>query len=79
MKLIDKLNRYLEDKEYQIIIKKNLIDVINVEEIIDFSISEVTLRCDKKIISIEGKNLIISKMQEDEVLISGSIYNVRIN
>ena len=79
MKIINKLNRYLEDDNYQIIIKKNSVNITNIEEVSDFSINKVTIRCNKKIITIEGKNLIISKMQEDEVLINGPIYNVRIN
>ena len=76
---MNKLDRYLEDKNYQIIIKKNQIDVVNYEEIIDFSIDKLSLRCNNKIINIEGKNLIISKMLDEEVLITGIIYNVRIN
>lgn len=79
MKLINKLNRYLEDKNYQIIIKNNFVNIINIEEIIDFSVSKITVRCNSQIIIVEGKNLIISKMLEDEVLILGTIYNVRIN
>ena len=79
MKLINKLNRYLEDKNYQIIIKNKFINIINIEEIIDFSVSKITVRCNSQIIIVEGKNLIISKMLEDEVLILGTIYNVRIN
>ena len=79
MKIINKLDRYLEDKNYEIIIKENKINIINFKEIIDFSVSKITLRCDNKIINIEGKNLIISKMLDVELLITGSIYNIRIN
>ena len=79
MKIINKLNRYLEDDNYQIIIKNNSVNIINIKEIVDFSISKVTTNCNEKTIIIEGKNLIISKMQEDEVLITGIIYNIRIN
>ena len=79
MKLINKLDRYLEDKNYEIIIKENKVNIINFKEIIDFSVSKITLRCDNKIINIEGKNLIISKMLDDELLITGQIYNIRIN
>lgn len=78
MKLINKLNRYLEDKHYQIVIKDKYVNIANVEEIIDFSIDTITVRCNNQLIVIEGKNLIISKMLEDEVLILGTIYNVRI-
>ena len=79
MRLISKLDRYLEDKSYKIIIKENSINIINFKEIIDFSINKISLRCEQKIIKIEGKNLIISKMLDDEVQITGIISNVRIN
>lgn len=79
MKLINKLDRYLEDKNYEIIIKENKVNIINFKEIIDFSTTKITLRCDNKIINIEGKNLIINKMLDEELLITGQIYNIRIN
>lgn len=79
MKLISKLDRYLEDKKYEIIIKENKVNIINFQEIIDFTINQIILKCENKIINIEGKNLIISKMLDDEILITGTINNVRIN
>lgn len=79
MRLISKLDRYLENQNYEIIIKENKINIINFREIIDFSVNRISLRCDNNIINIEGKNLIISKMFDDEVLITGIISNVRIN
>lgn len=79
MRLISKLDRYLENKNYEIIIKESTINIINFREIIDFSASNVSLKCDNKIINIEGKNLIISKMLDDELLITGIIFNIRIN
>lgn len=79
MRLISRLDRYLEDKTYEIIIKENKIDIINFKEIIDFSTNKISLKCEDKIINIEGKNLIISKMLDDELLITGTIFNIRIN
>ena len=79
MRLINKLDRYLENKNYEIIIKENSINVINFKEIIDFSMNKISLKCDEKIINVEGKNLIISKMIDDELLITGIIFNIRIN
>lgn len=79
MKLINKLDRYLEDRNYQIIIKENSINIINFEEIIDFSINHISVKCEKKTIHIEGNNLIISKMIDEEILIEGILYNIRIN
>ena len=78
MKLISKIDRYLEDKNYEIIIKENKVNIINFKEIIDFSSNQISLKCDNNIINIEGKNLIISKMLDNELLVTGTIYNIRI-
>ncbi len=79
MKLKNKLDRYLYDREYKIIIKENYVNIINYDEIIDFNLTNISIKYQNKIISIEGKNLTISKMIEDEVLITGNISNIRIN
>ena len=79
MRLINKLDRYLENKNYEIILKDNSVNIINFSEIIDFSMNKISVRCDNKIINVEGKNLIISKMLDDELLVTGNISNLRIN
>ncbi len=79
MKLINKLDRYLYDKEYKIIIKENYVDIINYTEIVDFNLNNISVKYQNKTITIEGNNLTISKMIEDEVLIIGQISNIRIN
>lgn len=79
MKILDRIDKYLYDREYKLIIKKNEINIINYDEIIEFSLTKISLRYNDKIIIIEGNNLVISKMLEDEVLITGNVSNVRIN
>ncbi len=79
MKIIERINNYLEDKEYKIIIKENQINIINYDEIIDFTINKIIVKYKQKEITIEGKDLYITKMIEDEVLISGNIIHVCIN
>lgn len=79
MRLINKLERYLNDNNYEIIIKANSVNIMNFQEIIDFSSNKIAIRCEGKIINVEGNNLIISKMIDEEVLITGEIYNLRIN
>jgi len=79
MKLMNRLNNYLSDREYKIIIKENYINIVNYDEIIDFSLNEITIKYKNKLIVVEGKNLVISKMLEQEVLITGNISIIRIN
>ena len=78
MKLMNRINKYLDDDEYKIIIKKDNVDIINYSEIIDFSVSNITVKCKDRIITIEGVNLIITKMMESEILVMGNICDVRI-
>ena len=79
MKLIDKLNGYLFEKDYKITIKDNYLNITNYDEIVDFSLTKIILRCQTKKIVLEGKNLIIVKMLDDEVLVKGTITNLNIN
>ena len=79
MKILNRLDNYLSDREYKIIIKENYIDIINYDEIIDFSLNKVSIRYKDKLIIVEGKNLVITKMIDEEVLITGNITTIRIN
>ena len=79
MKLKDRLDSYLYDREYKIIIKENYVNIINYDEIIDFTLNRIAVKYRNKLIVIEGMDLTISKMVEDEVLVTGKITNIRIN
>ena len=79
MKIIDRLDNYLYDREYRIIIKENYVNIINYDEIVDFNLTKISVKYKNKKIVIEGTNLAINKMVEDEVLITGNITNISIN
>ena len=79
MKLMDRLDSYLYDREYKIIIKENYVNIVNYDEIIDFTLNKISVKYQNKTITIEGTNLTITKMVSDEVLITGNIANIRIN
>ncbi len=79
MKLTDRFNNYIEDREYKIIIKENYLNIVNYDEIVDFSLNKVSVKIKNKIIIVEGTRLAISKMLECEVLITGNISNLSIN
>ena len=79
MKLINHLDRYLFEKDYKITIKNNYLNICNYDEIIDFTLTKIIIKCQKTIITIDGRNLIITKMLDNEVLIKGTIANLNIN
>lgn len=78
MKIIDKLDRYLNENEYKLILDNNRLNIVNYEEIIDFSLSNIKVKLKDKIVSIEGGNLVINKMVDNEILITGNISNISI-
>ena len=79
MKIMTRIDKFLYDREYKIIIKENSVDIINYDEIITFSLKEISVKYKNKIIYVEGTNLVITKMMDNEVLITGNINLVRIN
>ena len=79
MNIKDRLNNYLNDNEYKIIIKENYVNIINYDEILDFTINKIVIKYKNKVITTEGTNLTITKMVTKEVLIEGNIVNIRIN
>ena len=82
MKLFNKLNnnleRYLMDTDFKIITKDNYLNIINYKEIVDFSSNQIIIKTNNKIIKIIGDNLIVSKMQDSEALITGNINKVEL-
>ena len=78
MKIIDKLDRYLNENEYKLILDNKRLNIVNYEEIIDFSLSNIKVKLKDKIVSIEGRNLVINKMVDNEILITGNISNISI-
>ena len=70
---LNNINRYLMDTESKLILKDNYLNIINYIEIKDFSSNKILVKTKSKIITIKGDNLVVSKMQDNEVLITGII------
>lgn len=79
LKLIRSIDNYIDDKKFSILYKNDKLDIINYTKILDFSDTKISLSYfDNKYI-ITGTNLVISKMMEEEVLITGNIENISFN
>ena len=76
MKILNRLDNYINEKEYSMIYKYNKLDVINYTEIKDSTSKIITIRYQNKIYQIKGSNLVISRMMDNEILISGNIENI---
>lgn len=78
MKILDKLNNFINENEYKIIITDSYINIINYIEILDFNSTRISIRYDKGITVIEGIDLVVSKMVSDEILITGKFMCVNL-
>lgn len=76
MKIFNDLRNFINDNTYKIIINDNYIDIINYSEIIDISFNLIKIKTNK-MITINGKNLNIIKMQDNELTIKGIINNIQ--
>lgn len=76
IKLVRMVDDYINDKNYSMIYKNNNLDIINYTKILDFSDTKITITFKQNKYTIEGINLVIAKMMEEELLITGKIYNI---
>ena len=79
LKLVRSIDNYINDKKFSILYKNNKLDIINYTKIMDFSDTKISISyLDSKYI-ITGTNLVISKMLEEEVLITVNIEVISFN
>lgn len=70
---------FLFDKKFKITIYDDVINIVNYEKIITLEETRISLMSSSKIITIKGEGLIIRKMLENEVLITGKYSEVVFN
>lgn len=76
MKLIRSINNYVIDKKFSIVYKNDYLDIINYTKMLDFSDTIIKISHNDKVYVVEGTNLVISKMLEEEILITGNIDSI---
>lgn len=79
VRLFDKLDRYLVDNEYKVTIEKDRVHIINYIEIMDFSSNRVVVRYRGGFTTLEGVDLVVSKMMDDELVIEGKLKSIEYN
>lgn len=76
LKIMNELSKYIFEKELEVRYYKGKLNIINYKEIIHFSSDKIEISYLGGTIIILGKNLVVSKLIIDEMLISGSIKTV---
>lgn len=74
----EKFRTYLKEDEFKITIFKNKVNVVSYESIGHFDSNKVMIRYNEGTIVINGDNLVVSKLLNDEVLVIGIIKSVEL-
>ena len=74
--MIDKIRDYIRDDEFRLTIFKDRLHIINYFEILTFSNKHISVDTGDNLIVIKGENLILNKLLDNEILITGKIYTV---
>lgn len=79
MNIRNKINKYLNDNEYKITVINDKVNINNYIEILDFNTSIISVKHSKGITKINGKDLVVSKMIDNEILVTGIIKEIELN
>ncbi len=74
--MIDKIRDYIRDDEFRLTIFKNRLHIINYLDILTLSNKQISVDTGDNLIVIKGENLILNKLLDNEILITGKIYTV---
>ncbi len=67
---------YLLDSKFKIIITDSYINIINYKDLISINSNNIILKYSNGSINIKGKDLLITKLLDEELLIKGNISNI---
>ena len=78
MNLFKDMKMNLLDNQFRVVVDKKSAHIMNYIEIIDFSDDKIVIRYSNGKCIIVGKNLVLLKMQNDEVTVKGEIEEVKV-
>ena len=73
MNIIDGIRNYIEDNDSKISIVNNKINITNYIDIGHFDTNKIVIKLNNKNIHIKGNDLVISKLLDREILITGIV------
>lgn len=74
--MIDKIRDYIKDDEFRLTIFKDRLHIINYLDILTLSNKQISVDTGDNLVVIKGENLILNKLLDNEILITGKIYTV---
>ena len=78
MKIINNFRSFLLEDNFEIHIYKTKIDILNYTSMGHFNSNKIIVYSDSGYITIKGKDLVVTKLLKDEVLITGLIDGIEL-
>lgn len=76
MGIINSIRSYILEDEFKITVLKNKVNIVNYSSIGIIDTNKVIVKYDFGSVSVRGDNLVLSKLMNNEILISGNIYSI---
>jgi hypothetical protein len=76
MDIINKYRKLLLEENLKITLSYDYIDIVNYEQIVEITSTEALIQLKEGMLKITGKNMKVSKMLDQELLITGNILKV---
>lgn len=76
MNIINGIRSYINDSDTKLTIFNNKINIVNYIDIGHFDNNKIVVKLKNKDIIIKGKELVVSKLINDEILITGEFNNI---
>lgn len=76
--MLKNIREFIDSSEFQLILLKNRVNIINYQELLQINREEMVFKSQDQKIIISGKGLVLSKLLDHEVLITGKIMNIEV-
>ena len=76
MSIINSIRSYILEDEFKITFLNNRVNIVNYLSIGSIDSNKVIIKYNNGIVSVKGSNLVLSKLMNSEILISGDIYSI---
>ena len=74
--IINSIRSYILEDEFKITFLNNRVNIVNYLSIGSIDSNKVIIKYNNGIVSVKGSNLVLSKLMNSEILISGDIYSI---
>lgn len=76
MNIINGIRSYVNDSDLKITILNNKINILNYKDIGHFDSDRIVVKIEDGEIVVKGKDLVVSKLMNEEILITGEFNNI---